>query len=319
MGHLEYSFKRIGYWNETACVRADNLDLIEQGLTRIFEKEGCRRIPQPPLPQNSQPVIQKLRSYSQRMYPYLWVIGLSVGNLGWTIIKASVSELLCRRAKDATRSRLSELAIQTGCDAFFYSVQNRHWAALLEANASKKTFVSGYLDCSKLEDMKLYDEPVTELSGGLNFYLLNVPDEFQSLGRVKVSISKEEKQKREEELEALIQQHPEQIDKAAAEWRELNMSSFERADEDLGQLLCGSPPHFYYRIENNLWHESIIYTAYTEPQQLEKYGVRLLFFQVEGSDYQSDTENIWEPIINFDREKFRAAMIRVNLARKKKE
>ncbi|MEH2379479.1 MAG: hypothetical protein V7K27_11425 [Nostoc sp.] len=31
--------------NFTYYIRCNNLDLIEQALTRIFEQEGCRRIP----------------------------------------------------------------------------------------------------------------------------------------------------------------------------------------------------------------------------------------------------------------------------------
>ncbi|ELS03331.1 hypothetical protein Xen7305DRAFT_00030530 [Xenococcus sp. PCC 7305] len=66
------------------------------------------------------------------MAPYLWVIGLTVGNLGWSIIKTSVPELLCRRARSANRPRLSELAIQTSCDVFHSSIHNRYHGVILE-------------------------------------------------------------------------------------------------------------------------------------------------------------------------------------------
>ncbi len=67
MGDLEYHFEKISYWNDTTCIRSDNLDLIEQTLTHILEKEGYRLIPKPPLPQNSKPLIQELLSSSYKV------------------------------------------------------------------------------------------------------------------------------------------------------------------------------------------------------------------------------------------------------------
>lgn len=323
MGDLEYHFEKISYGNSTTCVRADDLNLIEQTLTQILEKEGCRPIPKPLLPENAKALIQELRSSPWKMNPYLWVIGLAVGNLGWTIIKTSVTELLCRRARGSTRPRLSELAMHTGCDVFHCSVHDRYYGVVLEADASGQTFASGFLDCHNIENMKFYNEPVDELTGGLNFFLLNVPEEFQAAGRVKACLSKEEKQRREEELEALVQEHPEQFTRALTEWRELNMSSFERIDEDLGQLLCSSDSHSYYWHYwqgNKLWHEkNILHKVYTEPYQLESDGVRLLFFQVGGFDRRPDTEEIWSLTTNFDWANYAADSKKVNLGREQEK
>lgn len=209
---LSYWFTKLSYWNYTTCVRFNNLDLIEQALTRIFEQEGCRRIPKPPLPQNPLPSMKELHSRPWEITPYLWVLGLFVGNLGWTIIKTSPQKLLCQRARGAIRPRLSKLAMQTGCDAFHHYVHDRYWGVMLEADASGRTFASGYLDGYDIEEqMRFCDEPITK--DAPHFSLLNVPEEFQAAGRVRVCVSKEEKQRREEELEALFDQGEEQAAK----------------------------------------------------------------------------------------------------------
>jgi len=283
---LDYWFTKLSYRNDTTCIRSDNLDLIEQALIHIFEQKGCRCILQPPLPQNSTPVMRELRSRPWKIRPYLWVIGLFVGRLGWTIVKTSPVELLCRRARGANRPRLSELAIQSGCDAFHYRVHDRFWGALLEADASGRTFASGYLD-SSIENMKFYDEPITEQTGGLRFFLLDVPEELRTVGRAgRVSINDEERQIRQEELEALFQQGgEEQVAYAWSEWKELNKSGFEGADEALGQLLGASS---YY------WHlDNLLYKVYAQPQQFAADRVRLLYFRPVG---EPDVEEIWKTL-----------------------
>lgn len=307
-GDLWYLFSKLSYWNDTTCIRSDNIELIEQTLIHIFEKEGYRLISKPPLPQNPQPLIQELRSSPWKIEPYLWVISLAVGNLGWTIVKSSVIELLCRRTKGNNRPRLLELSMRTGYDVFHNCVDDRHWGVLLEAKASGQTFASGYLDCYDVEGIMFYGKTVTEPRRRQNFFLLNVPKELQTAGTVEVHLSKEEKQRRQQELEALYQQGgKEQIEKAMAEWKELTMGGCERLDEALGHLLCHS--HSY-------WHENnVLCKAYTEPQKLEADGVRLLFFQVGRFDHRPNREEIWNPITNFEWENFTADMVRIGLGK----
>ncbi|MEH1874716.1 hypothetical protein [Nostoc sp.] len=277
------------YSNCNTCVWSDNLDLIEQTLTRIFEQEGCRRIPKPPLPQNSLPVMKTLFSLPWKITPYLWVIGLFVGNQGWTIVQTEPSELLCRRARDTIRPRLSSLAMQTGCDAFHYMVYDRTWGALLESDASGRTFASGDVDCYDIEKMKFYDELVTERTGGLDFFLLNVPEELQAVARIRINY--EERKRRQEELIPLMRQSGEAGEKAESEWEKLCKSSFEIQDEALGLALLG---RLHYR---DYWHlYSLPYKAYAVPQQLEADGARLLYFQPSGSDREFNAEKMWSAI-----------------------
>ncbi|ELS01402.1 hypothetical protein Xen7305DRAFT_00011060 [Xenococcus sp. PCC 7305] len=61
MANLDYRFEKPSYNNSTACIRTDNLDVIEQALTLVLEKEGCRLISKTPLPQNPKPLIQQRR------------------------------------------------------------------------------------------------------------------------------------------------------------------------------------------------------------------------------------------------------------------
>src|SRR5689334_10540435 len=100
----------LSYWNYTTCIRSDNLDLIDQALTNIFEQEDYCRITKPPLPQNPQSVMRTLLSSPWNIERYLSIIGLFVGNFRWTIVKTQPSKLLCHRARSAIHPRLSSLA-----------------------------------------------------------------------------------------------------------------------------------------------------------------------------------------------------------------
>lgn len=287
---LDYWFEKLSCSNYTTCIRSDNLDLIEQTLSRIFQQEGCCRISQPPLPTNPVTAIKLLRSFSSHVELYLWAFGLFPGNLGWTVVKTSPINLLCHRASGSSRPWLSELAMQAGCDAFHYGVY-RHWGVLLEANTAGQTLASGYLDCYDIKDMKFYDQPVTELSGRLQFLLLDVPEELLRATRATtIQYDENEIQQRKEDLTILIDQGGKQADFARAEWRELSMSYFERVYQALGQVLTDSSDYWYLN--------DLLQSAYAEPQQLKFSGVRLLYFQPGESDLNYQAGEIWEVISN---------------------
>lgn len=74
-----------------------------------------------------------------------------------------------------------------------------------------------------------------------------------------------------------------------SEYKKIHDSGFVRDNENLGQLLCTS---------DSFWHDNklLLYKAFAEPEQLEKDGVRLLFFQVDRFDLNLETEEIWLPI-----------------------
>jgi len=283
----------IGYCNHTTCLRSDNLDLIEQAITSILEQEGYHFIPQPALPKNDLPVMQVLCSLHWEVTPYLGMVGLFPGNLGWTLVKTQPPELLCQRARGAAKPRLAELAIQSRCDGFHYRIYDDYCGALLEADASGQIFVSGYWDCYDIKDMKLYDEQITELSAGLNFFLLDVPEEIRTIGRD--FRSPEAIQRRKKELSILMQQERadrvEALAKFKAEWEELDKSSFQIDDERLGRMLVGLDRYRDYWYQHNLY-----YKVYTKQQQLAADGVRLLYFQSAKAAEKVATKGIWETI-----------------------
>lgn len=283
----------IGYCNHTTCLRSGNLDLIERAISSILEQEGYHFIPQPALPKNDLPVMQVLRSLHGKVTPYLGMVGLFPGNLGWTFVKTQPAELLCQRARGAVKPRLAELAIQSRCDGFHYRIYDDDCGALLETDASGQIFVSGYCDGYDFKDMKLYDEQITKLSAGLHFFLLDVPEEIRTISRD--FRNPETIQIRKEELSILmLQERPDRAEALVeylAEWEELDKNCFQIDDETLGRMLVGPDRYRDYWYQHNLY-----YKAYTKQQQLEADRVRFLYFQSAKAAKKVAVKGIWETI-----------------------
>ncbi len=264
---------KFNYWNYTTCIFCNNLDAIELAITQIFEQESCHRISLPP---------QLLSDTDLRNRPYatawdLWIVGLFVGNLGWTIIKTSPAELLCRRAIGATRPRILELAMQTGCNAFHLGVYQTDYGVLLEADAQGHIHITGKVD-AELEDM-FYEEQITKQSERIDFSLLALPEEI--VATTKLSVSESQKQS-VKELEVQGEQDP----NAWIELEYSRQSENRLTSEALEQLL--SKPHSYWHLEK----EPLVYRAYTQQQQLASDGARLLYFQPNEYYQQLDPEGI---------------------------
>lgn len=284
-GNLWYQFEKIGYSNDTTCINSNNLNLIKNGITKIFKKEGYIEIPKPLLPQNSKPLIKEFLARPQ-LIRTLRIIGLLNNDNNWIVIKTFSPKLFCHKAKGSARPILSELAVQSSCQAFHHHVQKRNCGVLLEASITGETLASGYLDYDDIDRMKFLNEPVIKADREQNFLLLDVPEAFEAAGKPKVRLNALEKQQKEQELEVLFNEKPDQAQFALSEWKKLNMSRFERIDEDLGKLIC---------ISNSFWHENnLLYKAYAEPEELEQDGVKLFYFQSN----VRNTEEIWLPIIS---------------------
>ncbi len=268
---LQHDFMHFSYSNQTNCINLSDLSLIEKNIIDIFKKEDFIHIHQPPLPKNNRLIIKEFASNPGFVNSFLLIVGLVVGNFGWTIIKTSNPGLFYQKSKNAPDPLLSKLAMANYCDAFHHTIVDRNWGVLLEVNCSGEVRASGDIEADYLEDIKFYTKNITKPKNRKNFLILNVPEEFQTAGRITISLRKEEKQRKEEQLEEIYQQGTqEQRKQAWLEWKELNMSFCERVDEDLGKLLCKS---------DSFWHENnLLYRAYAEPEKLEKDGVRLLFF-----------------------------------------
>lgn len=283
IGNLWSHWTDIEYYNDTSCIMSNNTDTIENLIANIFEKEGYISISKPKLPANNKLLLSEILSR-----PYLIrsliIVGLLNSNTNWITIKTSISKLLCHTSKHFDHSLISELAIESSCDAFHHHVFERYCGVLLEANANGQTFASGYIDCDERNEMIFLNEPVAKTTKEQNFLLIDVPEAFKSAGKPKVSLSELEKQQKEQELETLFNEKPDQAQFALSEWKKLHMSWFERTDEDLGKLICKS---------HSFWHENnLLYKAYAKPKELEKNGVELLFFIPKNYN----VEDIWSPI-----------------------
>ena len=282
-GNLWYQFEKIGYSNDTTCIQTHNLDLRQESIISIFKEEGYLQISKPSLPENNKLLIKEFlaRPYLIRS---LIIIGLLSNDSDWTTIKTSSPKLFCYRAKNFAHLILSELAVQCSSQAFHYHIQKRNCGVLLEVDTAGKILASGYMDYDEAGRMKFLNVPVIKTTKEQNFFLLDVPEKFKSAGKPKVFISESEKREKEEELEALFNEQPKYAQLALLEWKKLNMSWFERTDEDLGKLICKS---------NSFWYENnLLYKAYAKPEELENAGVKLLFFLVE----DCEIEEIWSPI-----------------------
>ncbi|MDF5722762.1 MAG: hypothetical protein PUP91_20250 [Rhizonema sp. PD37] len=287
-----------GFWNYTYCIRSDNLDLIEQALSRILELEGCRRIPLPTLSID----VEELRSCPWLLEDELWAIGLFVGSLGWTIVKMVPVELLCRRAREGDRPRLSELAMQIDSDAFYVGWYE-YGGILMEVDAMGGIFISGSIGEEYLNEGNFFDQPINQEESN-RFFILDVPEEMQNVKLVQ----QEEQNKRyvqweEQFLEDYARRNfPLMTANKLEKWKErfykdrcqffqknegerlceaLDLDAsclfinpgFEMFERVLAQLLGGTPSYWY------LGADPLVYRAYTQQQQLATDEARLLFFQ----------------------------------------
>jgi len=129
------------YWNYTTCIESENFNILEQKVTRLLETEKkCRRLSQPP---ELQYTLNQLLNRPWEKLSNLWIICLFKGANQWTIIKTFPTGILCGRAYNANRPRLSNLTKQIKCSAFHLEVHQDVGGFLFEANAMGHTFLSG--------------------------------------------------------------------------------------------------------------------------------------------------------------------------------
>lgn len=249
------------YGNRVTCIQSDNLELIEQVLIDSLEKEGCLFISQPP------------SDYSP-LNPYIWVFGLYRSQIcpGWTVIKNSAPHFFASSRKGNNTPRLSDLAMEIGCDAFHHRVWGDYWGVLLEVTECGEILASGYIDdFDREENMMFYNEPVSIYSKQ-NFSLLDVPEEFQQAGK-KASINEAERQKRSKEIERIVKEDPNAIDMFISEYKELNAPYSTKFNLDLGRLLC---PNLNFWVAEHPMEDSYYYDFSDDID----FRVKLLFFKI---------------------------------------
>ncbi|WP_013323668.1 hypothetical protein [Gloeothece verrucosa] len=120
------------YCNFTSYIHADNRDTVAEALIEVLVKEpDCYLLPQLPDLKFDLEQLSHLRIGER---PPLLIVGLGIGRSGWTVVKTYPNEWLFLRAPGTDHPRLSTLAMQLGCEAFFYRVMHDEDGVLLEVD-----------------------------------------------------------------------------------------------------------------------------------------------------------------------------------------
>jgi hypothetical protein len=262
------------YWNDTICIHGDNPNTIAQQITNLLEPEGFRRLNE--LPPHPDPDPEQM-SYSWQLGCPL-IIALFPGQGGWTIVKTFPVRFLCERAAGASRPRLSALAMQLGCDAFYLGVYERVVGMLLEADAAGRTFVSGCYE-PDIPSEKFFDEQIDDTELISRFFLLEVSEPLQAA----IGVNQEPEYLRKQveidrlmaEVENSNSQYPEEL------WTQIDILIDEeypfnghtvRIDRALAKAIDVS----------NCWgwdSYNLLENIYTNPQELAAKEAKLLYFQ----------------------------------------
>lgn len=197
--------------------------------------------------------IEKLRFRGIWERSPLVVIGLAEGRDGWTIIKSYPNEWLFLRLPKTDTPRLSNLAKQLNCTAFFYRVINDLDSVLLETNENGKF----RFDLNKFP----------------SFNLIKVPSFIQSAIEVNMEVVKkyqETKIKLEQNRKAKkfkIDLQRKLLNSLAFDFEESNAENIDRA---LARAID---------ISQSFWECYDFYNrVYENFQELKQMDVELLYF-----------------------------------------
>jgi hypothetical protein len=260
------------YWNDTTCIHCDNLNTIAQQITHLLEPEGFSLLNElPPYPDPDPEQI-----------PYIWKLGCPIiialfpGQGGWTIVKTFPFEFLCERATGASRPRLSALAIQLGCDAFYLGVYERIDGMLLEANVAGRTFVSGCYN-PDIRSKQFFDEQIDDMELISGFSLLEVSESLQAAIGVNQEPEYLKKQAKIERLRAKAENPNSR--KSEDLWIQIGILMNEeypfnghtaRIDRALAKAIDVS----------NCWYwNGLVEDIYTNTQKISAKGAKLLYFR----------------------------------------
>lgn len=281
--------------NFTTCIRSNNINTIEQKLTRLLEAEGCCRLNE--LPQ--------IRDSSQ--VPHIWesdcslIINLYSSQSGWTIVKTAPQEFLCQRAKGDNRTRLSALAILLGCDAFYLGMYSSYIGILLEADASGRIFVSGGSDIGTSGE-RFWEEQINavgDLKDIAQFSILEVPELLQAAMRANEN---SELLAKEAEVDRLIEENSDESDRQLSileffndETDEFHQGYAQRIDRALAKVIDDSH-------DQSQWYcNNLIYDVYSELSPLANDRAKLLYFQLPSTYQPSEPYGlITSPSLNLD-------------------
>jgi hypothetical protein len=270
------------YYNHTSCLHSKHINAIAEAITNVLEQEkGCQRLLR--LPELAFD-LKQLRDIKIKELPRLLIFGLFCGEEGWTIIKTYPAEFLCIRNTNSDRPRLSELAVQLGCDAFHYRAVRDRNGILLEADADNRIFLSGWKDDEGIYEIdqrnKFYSEQIDLPESCPEFSLLKVPESMQAAMLVNEDPELELKEAEYQKL--MVDSNPVDPDahfQALIALEEIVLQGYaERIDLALAKIIDPS---------TSFWHEGcypysvygdLLYSAYTKAQELEEKGVKFLYF-----------------------------------------
>lgn len=117
--HYGYPQKYPTYTSFTSYINSDNLNDITRVITNLLTHEkACYSLPSLPYLMID---IEELGSRYMNERPPLLIVTLASGENGWTIVRTYPNEWLFLRA-NGIRPRLSNVAMQLKCNAFYYRV-----------------------------------------------------------------------------------------------------------------------------------------------------------------------------------------------------
>lgn len=252
------------YWNFTSCIDCTDINLIEEEITTLFERQGSTRVNDI---SSSYLGIENFRQqHISDQTSSIWIVGLYSGRKGWTIAKTYPSELLCHYVMDDYDyySQLSALTMELKCDAFHLSVHGGDAGFLIEANAEGTNWVSGGFGNNS--NICFYRQPMNT-SGEINkFSLLDMPSDIEAAIAINQSPSL---QKKLAGIKKSIEDNPDLALDIDLEF-ELYGGHYERIDETLQSCMDKSEN---WRI-NNLGTR-----VYTSAKKIDLLQMHLLYFQ----------------------------------------
>jgi hypothetical protein len=244
------------YSNETICINCNDLDLIEQRIVYLLEQEGCRRLDELPPIEG-----RELISYEWDLRcPVIILIASSSIQSGWTVLKVSPATFFCQRAREANRPRLSTLAMELGCDAFYFGVYGGYLGILLEANTQGQTFVTGGISPDEIVE-NFYDEQIDSMKQVSNFELLKVLEPLDKAIRTNEDPEYLKKEAEWDRLGDLFREDPESYLSLMESYEEgdYDKARLQRIDEAMREVM-GCPNKYWY---SNV-HYDLMYTSHLD-------------------------------------------------------
>ena len=292
------------YWNYIDCINSSDISLIETTIIEILSKEGFTRSNS--LPKSILKLIEECtknplsQSYWQLAKEIL-IIGLFPGASGWTIVQTNPVDFMCRRAKNSSKPRLSELTARMNCKAFHWSVYQDYWGILLEANEKSDVFVSGGHPIDKKSEENLYYQEPIDYKERWKFHLIDIPENIQEAIRAE---TKEEFETRSARLDKLYILE-DSLDNRILEELEIDLSVRDiDIQAEIRELLIERSGTTTDRVLreyigncSRYWGKCLYYISVQEEEQIQTDGGKLLYFHTP--KYYQQSKDFFELLAKY--------------------